>query len=103
MFVEHRSSYCCQRVVLPFSGVQFPFSAANFRAIAVYRIAWHEMDEPIGCLPRQKLRWMRGRICEVHVPTRRFTYFTFAYSHLRRSTGILPCGAIGCSRTGGTS
>ena len=45
---------------------------------------------------------MRGRICEVHVPASRFMYFTPPYSHLRRSTGILPCGAIGCRRSRGT-
>jgi len=45
---------------------------------------------------------LRGRICEVHVPASRFMFFTLPYSHLRRSTGILPCGAIGCRRFRGT-
>jgi len=45
---------------------------------------------------------LQGRTCEVHVPASRFLYFTFPYSHLRRSTGILPCGAIGCRRLVGT-
>jgi len=45
---------------------------------------------------------VRGRIGEVHVPASRFMYFTALYSHLRRSTGILPCGAIGYRRSRGT-
>ena len=76
MIVRHCSFHRCYRVVLPLSGVQFPFSAANFRAIAVYRLEWHEMDEPIRCLPRKKMRWMRGRIGEVPAPASRFEFFT---------------------------
>lgn len=43
-----------------------------------------------------------GRIGEVPVPASRPRFFTSLYSHLRRSTEILPCGAIGCRRYGGT-
>ena len=49
-----------------------------------------------------KLGDMRGRTGEVHVPASRFMYFTALYSHLRRSTGVLSGGAIGCRRSRGT-
>lgn len=77
MIVRHCSFHRCYRAVLPLLGVQFPFSVANFRAIAVHRLELHEMDGAMRSLLRSKLRWMRGRIGEVPAPASRFEFFTF--------------------------
>lgn len=77
MFAPHRSFHRCYRAVLPSLGVQFPFSAANFRAIAVHRLELHEIHGPMQGLLRQILRWMRGRIGEVPAPASRFKFFTY--------------------------
>ncbi len=76
MIVRHRSFHRCYWAVLPFFGVQFPFSAANPRAIAVHRLELHEMHGSMHGLLCPKLRWMRGRIGGVPAPASRFEYFT---------------------------
>lgn len=76
MIVRYCSFHRSYRVVLPLLGVQFPFNAANFRAIAVHRLEWHEMDGSMHGLLRSKLRWMQGRIGEVPAPASRFVSFT---------------------------
>ena len=76
MIVRHRSFHRCYWAVLPFFGVQFPFSAANPRAIAVHRLELHEMHGSMHGLLCPKLRWMRGRIGEVPAPASRFESFT---------------------------
>lgn len=43
-----------------------------------------------------------GRMCEVGPPASGRSFFTVPYSRRGRSTGILPCGASGCRRVGGT-
>lgn len=76
MIVRHCSFHRCYRAVLPLLGVQFPFSAANSRAIAVHRLELHEMDGAMRGLLRPKLWWIRGRIGEVPAPASRFESFT---------------------------
>ena len=74
--VRHCSFHRCYRAVLPLFGVQFPFSAAHSRAIAVLRLELHEMHGSMHGLLRPKLRCIRGRIGEVPAPASRFEYFT---------------------------
>lgn len=76
MVVRHRSFRRCCRVVLLSIDVQVPFSAKDFRAIAVHRSELHGMHRPGHGLLGQKLRWMRGRIGEVPAPASRFESFT---------------------------
>jgi hypothetical protein len=76
MIVRHCSFHRCYRAVMPLPGVQFSFSTANSRAIAVHRLELHEMDGAMRGLLRPKLRWMRGRIGEVPAPASRFESFT---------------------------
>lgn len=76
MIVRHRAFHHYYRAIFPLLGVQFPFSAANSRAIPVHRLELHQMDVTMCGLLRKKLRWMRGRIGEVPAPASRFESFT---------------------------
>lgn len=95
----HHDTSAPSGVVSSFLGVQPSCNAINSREHPALHASDRKKQAISSVGTQRKQGGSPGRICEVGPPASRCSYFTFPYSRLRRSTGILLCEASGYRRS----